>query len=45
MAEFYPNEWDSISEEAKAFIKNLIVVDPAKRLTVDQVYNSEGIDE
>ena len=34
---FYPNEWDSISNEAKEFIKKLIVVSPEKRLTVEKV--------
>ena len=34
---FYPNEWNSISDEAKAFIKNMIVVDPKKRLTCQSV--------
>ena len=34
---FYPEEWSRISTEAKEFIKKLIVVDPMKRLTAEQV--------
>jgi len=30
--------WDNISEEAKDFIKHLLVVDPAKRLTAEQAF-------
>ena len=35
---FYPEEWSRISTEAKEFIKKLIVVDPMKRLTAEQVW-------
>lgn len=35
--QFYPNEWNSISQEAKDFIKKLIVVNPADRLTAEKV--------
>lgn len=35
--QFYPNEWNSISQEAKDFIKKLIVVNPMNRLTAEQV--------
>ena len=34
---FYPAEWDCVSEEAKMFIRSLLVVDPSKRLTAAQV--------
>lgn len=34
--QFYPKEWDSVSEDAKDFIRNLIVVDPTKRMTACQ---------
>lgn len=33
---FDPRYWNNISEEAKDLIKNLLVVDPSKRLTAEQ---------
>lgn len=30
---FYPQEWDSVSEEAKEFIRKLLVVNPSQRMT------------
>ena len=33
---FYPAEWDCISAEAKDFIRSLLLVDPAQRLTARQ---------
>lgn len=35
--EFYENEWQGISAEAKDLIRRLLVVDPGKRLTMEQV--------
>ena len=38
-AEYYPMEgdsWESVSESAKDFIRKLLVVDPAQRMTADQ---------
>ena len=34
---FYPAEWDCVSAEAKDFIRSLLLVDPAQRLTAAQV--------
>ena len=34
---FYPTEWDCVSAEAKDFIRSLLLVDPAQRLTASQV--------
>lgn len=33
---FNPKYWNSVSEQAKDLIRNLLVVDPAKRLTAEQ---------
>ena len=34
--QFYPKEWSNVSEDAKDFIRKLIVVDPTKRMTALQ---------
>lgn len=35
--EFHPENWNEITEDAKDLIRKLLVVDPAKRLTAQQV--------
>ncbi len=35
--EFPSPFWDDISDEAKALIKDILVLDPSKRLTADQI--------
>ncbi|KAJ1415681.1 kinase-like domain-containing protein, partial [Ochromonadaceae sp. CCMP2298] len=34
--EFHPQNWDGVSEEAKALIRALLTLNPQKRLTVEQ---------
>lgn len=36
--EFYENEWKDVSEDAKDFIRALLVTDPQKRATAKKVY-------
>ncbi|CAM9817731.1 unnamed protein product, partial [Ascophyllum nodosum] len=36
---FDPQHWDGVSEEAKDLIRNLLTVDPSRRLTADQAIN------
>lgn len=31
--EFYPDEWEAISEDAMDFVRRLLVADPKKRMT------------
>jgi serine/threonine protein kinase len=35
--EFPSPSWDGISEEAKDIVRNLLVVDPSKRMTCEQL--------
>ena len=35
--EFPQQEWRNVSEQAKDLIRNLLQVDPAKRMTIDQL--------
>ena len=41
--EFYENDWEGISEEAKLLIKGLLQVDPTCRLTAKQALNDPWI--
>ena len=41
--EFHPENWDNISEEAKDLIKNLLVLDTAKRFTINQALEHKWI--
>uniref|UniRef100_A0A0N4U7W5 non-specific serine/threonine protein kinase n=1 Tax=Dracunculus medinensis TaxID=318479 RepID=A0A0N4U7W5_DRAME len=41
--DFPSPEWDFISDQAKALIKNLLVTDPCQRLTIEQLMQSEWI--
>lgn len=42
--EFHPDAWSEISEEAKDFIRNLLVQDPDTRFTVDQALAHPWVD-
>ena len=35
--EFHKNKWEDVSEDAKDFIRALLVPNPAKRVTAKQV--------
>ncbi|UJR32567.1 hypothetical protein I4U23_020028 [Adineta vaga] len=37
--QFNQSEWNSISEEAKSIIKRMLTVDPAQRITIDEIRN------
>lgn len=40
----FPNpEWQNVSDQAKKLIKGMLNVDPAKRLTIDQVMKNTWI--
>ena len=39
--EFYENEWKGISEGAKDIVRQLLVVDPTARFTMDQVLKTK----
>lgn len=40
----FPNpEWQNVSEQAIALIKDMLNVDPAKRLTIDEVMQNSWI--
>jgi len=41
--EFYDNEWKNISSNAKDLIKRLLVVDPAQRMTMDEMLKHEWL--
>lgn len=37
--EFPSPYWDDVSDMAKDLIRNILVVDPKKRLTAEEIYN------
>lgn len=40
----FPNpEWQNVSDQAKKLIQGMLSVDPAKRLTIDQVMRNQWI--
>jgi|UniRef100_A0A6U5DNC8 calcium/calmodulin-dependent protein kinase I len=43
--EFYENEWQGISENAKDLIRKLLVVDPTQRLTMEEVISHPWLAE
>lgn len=43
--QFVEEDWDHISSEAREVVKNLLVVDPAQRWTVEQTLQSPWIQE
>ena len=45
MFTFYPQEWDSVSEEAKDFIRKLIVVDPKSRMAAAQCFEHPWLEK
>lgn len=42
---FHHEYWSHISNEAKAFVRQLLVVDPSKRLTVNQALQHPWLQE
>ena len=40
---FHPEQWDSISDEAKSFVKGLIEVDPEKRMSAKDALQHEWV--
>lgn len=41
--QFHPDYWKGVSDDAKDLIQNLLIVDPYKRLTVDQALQHKWI--
>jgi calcium/calmodulin-dependent protein kinase I len=41
--DFHDRYWADVSEEAKDFIRNLVVIDPSKRLTAEEALNHPWI--
>lgn len=42
---FHEQYWSAVSNEAKDFIRKLLVIDPAKRLTVDQALQDPWVSD
>ena len=43
--EFYEEDWVKISDEAKDLIEQLLVVDPKRRMSVDEALRSPWVNE
>ena len=41
--EFPKPEWENISKDAKSLIQGMLITDPAKRLTIDEVIKHKWI--
>jgi serine/threonine protein kinase len=43
--EFDGKEWKDVSEEAKSTIRRMLTVNPAERITIDEILNCSWLNE